>query len=215
MLAKPLSSLEARFSRAEKLFDRAAQRGSTSGLSKLENWQGCEGLISYVWQAWCAFCRETTLLSMLGTTTTSSALVVAHPDATGPERICYLVKCSFAGHPAKPNRVIADQWKEVTWGDTTALAQFFSTYMPSNHMELRAGLAYPSLAPIHLRTVRNATAHLSKNSMVDVRNLQTFYRGSRLSHPTDLIFWHSRNNGEIAFLDWIGDLRLIARRMCQ
>ena len=215
MLAKPLGALEARFSRAEHLFDRATKQTSSTGLSRLEHWHNCEGLVSFVWQSWGAFCREATMLSMLGTTTTSSTLVATHPEATGSDRICYLVKCSFLGHPVKPHRVIVDYWKEVTWGDIAALAQFFSTYMPANHMELRAGLAYPTLAPGHLRTIRNASAHLSQGSMSDARSLQAYYRGSALRHPVDLIFLRSRSSGEIAFLDWMADLRFVAQRMCQ
>jgi hypothetical protein len=122
---------------------------------------------------------------------------------------------SFLGHIAKPGKEITDYWKEVTWGDSTALAQFFAVYTPSNHLQLRGGLAYPTFAPDHLRIIRNASAHLSNTALADAAALQTHYQGLVFRHPTDLIFWRSRSSGEIAFLEWIADFRSMAQLMCE
>jgi hypothetical protein len=84
---------------------------------------------------------------------------------------------------------------------------------PSNQTSLETGLLTTARAPVDIRTVRNASAHLNSSTMLDVDRLKIFYSGSALVHPLDLLLWRTRDTNEYAYLVWLAELEGIADAM--
>ena len=66
-----------------------------------------------------------------------------------------------------------------------------------------------------MRCVRNAVAHFSNHGISNVKKISIYYKGQGFIHPLDFLHWVSKQSGEEAFLDWLEDLREMARQMCE
>jgi hypothetical protein len=86
-------------------------------------------------------------------------------------------------------------------------------FSPSNSNELLSGILSTSRAPIDMRVVRNASAHLNRHNLDQVNKIRIHYTGKSLLHPTDLLRWETRSDRDFVFSVWLSDLVDIADAM--
>lgn len=214
MLQNCLSRLESRFDVLNHLYSEVYCSMPKVGLTRYQRLHAFEGLLSHAWQSWCGFCRQVSYLSLTGTVTVTGT--VTHPKGgiSSYGRMAYIAKQLSRRNAIKAGNVLQPH-SEPTWGDQTLLLDLFQYLCPTNATALESGLKLTYPAAGHMRTVRNAAAHLSSSTFADVQRIMIYYSGSYLKHPLDLLTWEEKTSNEPAFLVWLADLREIAENMTQ
>lgn len=212
MLAKDFAVLSARLDRHEAAFSIYVASASGRGAKRERDWHALEGLLSATWQTWCGFCRSVTLRSCIGTTSRSGTVTNSIPDVTDVGRLAYLAKSISLNQTIKPGKSLAPH-QEPTWGDLSLILDTVRYLKPDNLSALEVGLLSSSRAPLDMRTVRNAAAHVSSSTLRAVERIKIFYAGVSYAHPVDILSWKDRSTNDFVYNAWVSDLRGIADDM--
>jgi hypothetical protein len=204
--------LQRRFASFVAHFDDVRTSAPTTMDGRLRQWRTYEGILSAAWQTWCGFSRTVLLGSYNGTVTRSGAPVPTAPGNLAPGRIAYIARCLSRNETIKANKVLAPH-QEPTWGDRQLVLDCARHLNVGNVASLELGLLLVTRAPSDMRTVRNATAHISTSGLAEVRNLSSYYTGTSLRHPVDFLGWRDNQSGDIAFHIWLADLEECADYM--
>jgi len=214
MLQSNFAAVSRRYDSLRSHFDHVRLERPTTVEDKLRQWRILEGILSSAWQAWCGFSRSVLIKSCNGTTT-RTGLNVAAPPAPIPEgRISYIAKCLANRSIIKDNKVIAPH-QEPTWGDRQIVLDAARHLAVGNVGSLELGLLLITRAATDMRTVRNASAHLSRANLQEVQALAAYYHGSSLRHPTEMLLWTENQSGENCFHLWLTDLLDCAELMTE
>lgn len=205
MLSRRHLGLVRRLTSASTHFNDVELKAAKSTEEQIRRWRTLEGILSYAWQAWCGFSRVVLIESCLGTQTRSGTLVPPQHPIITPGRIAYVAKCLSKNEEIRPNRVLSPH-QEPMWGDRQLVLECARHFQVANINSLEIGLLLDTRAAKDMRTVRNATAHLSKSGLNEVQALGAYYTGTKLRHPTDFLSWIENDSGEKAFSVWIADL---------
>jgi hypothetical protein len=209
MLATHFHRLERRLSKFENIFIDRQQ--SYMNCKTLDRFNELEGLVSVTWQAWSAFCRGVVIDSCLGTTTASGLVTLPKIEWVSWRRVTYEATCFAKSTVPKVTKATTSIRQEMTWGDQDRLLRAINGLRPTNFAQLLPGFGLGVVGPKHLQKVRNATAHMNNESMLEIKALSATYFGPRLRHPLDISWWQHAATRETAYLSWIDDLRDIAR----
>src|SRR3546814_20744007 len=79
-----------------------------------------EGLISGLWQSWCAFCRSTVIGSARGTISGSGQNITSPYAGRSEMEIAYVAKLLAQGKSVSKIRALNGSHLEPTWGALTA-----------------------------------------------------------------------------------------------
>ena len=208
MLGKDFAVLKHRFALIDAAFGEYGSSGRR-GHQRLRSWHSMEGMLSAAWQTWGGFCRSVLLKSCQGTRTRGGADTVPLAEVTDASRLAYIARAVSKGEPVRPDRTLLPH-QEPTWGDSALVAEAVSYLRPSNEEALRSGLLLETRAPVDMRTVRNATAHIHSESLLSVERIKIYYRGGTYTHPLDLLYWSTADTNEFVFPVWLSELTEMA-----
>lgn len=149
-----------------------------------------EGLLSRLWQAWNAFCRNCVMKSCMGTIDATGALVTGLPDAISEAHVsAAAILAKKQPRPPYWGAPNASLRAEPTWGDADVLANLLSRLRPSNAGKMLAAIssAYPRAKA--LQVIRNGAAHNHFQNVAEIQLLRSSYTAFPILHPTHAMFW--------------------------
>lgn len=170
------------------------------------------GIIDYVWQSWNRFSREYFIKCCLGCIAKNGAVIQPATNVSPPttERISYL-----ATKVNRPYQIVAGGSNNIlrfepTWGDIDKILSLSHLCGLSNHSVVTSSFGGGLLGPKHLQKVRNAVAHLNKETYAELLTLSSLYRSGKIRHPAASLFWRTTDTDNYALSSWIEDMLLIA-----
>ncbi|MCK9798961.1 hypothetical protein M1B34_14890 [Pseudomonas sp. MAFF 302030] len=170
------------------------------------------GLVDYVWQAWNRFSREYFFKCCMGCHTKNGVQIAAanNLQPVSEERISYISTMLSRPNKISTNGLNSTLRYEPTWGDIDKIISLSALCQLSNHANITASFGGGLLGPKHLQKVRNAIAHLNKETHNDVIGLASLYKSNKLRHPVSSVFWRTTDTDLYALSAWIEDMILIA-----
>ena len=201
-LRRRLRTLDSGFER--QLLDPVAKR-------RIDKFAIQEGHISALWQAWCVFCRELLIYSVQGATTTSGTITTSPHTALDEMEIAFVAKQLSHRRPRPVNQIrpLTHNRNEHTWGDLGSMHRVVSRIGCSNMNSIRVALSVCSRVK-DLQLCRNASAHINKSSLQDVRGSMVRYLDTKLRHPSDMMYWVDPDNNDFLWKSWIEELEIAA-----
>lgn len=166
-----------------------------------------EGYVSALWQAWCIFCRELIIHSSRGAITSSGLYTTSPHVALGEMEVAYLAKQLSNSQPIRSIRPLAGSHQEHTWGDLSKVNLVASNIGCSNHASILTGLS-ACVRIQDLQLCRNASAHISKSTLQDVKAAKVRYLDNSFKHPSDMICWVDPSNSDFLWKSWIDEIKL-------
>jgi hypothetical protein len=163
--------LISRLSTLDSVFDRHAIDGVRK---RTERSALQEGLVSALWQCWCAFCRDAVLASAQGTNTRSGISVTSPLASRSEQEICFVARELAFRRSVTTIRPLAGRHLEPTWGDLGKLNLILSGIAFSNQSQLLSAFGV-ALALADLQTCRNASARLNSDTIATVRATRVRY----------------------------------------
>lgn len=200
------SKLTRRLDEADKYLSGFLQR-STPLLSSPQDFYELEGWLSDVWQIWCRFCRNAIMASCGGCRTLSGAAVPQnHPSWEIVSDIACRQSKGVAPRTIGSNALLH---REPTWGHIDKLIDVIQALAPANSAQLLAGFGtVPAIE--HIRLIRNAAAHRNQQSLASVVAFRSQYRGGRIRHPLEALFWLDAATGRTLVHSRLDDMRVAA-----
>ena len=169
-----------------------------------------EGILSRVWQAWCAFCRDCIINSCMGTVTSSGAAVRALPPALSESHVSSAaIKAKNKANPPFWGSTNSILRLEPTWGDINVLTTILSRLQPVNVAQLQAAFSSGTRSAKILQTIRNGAAHNNHQNLTEINRLSSAYIVYPISHPTHALFWTDPASGDFLVLAAIEELKFI------
>lgn len=170
------------------------------------------GLVDYVWQAWNRFSREYFIHCSLGCTSKNGVIIPAANNVypLTEDRVSYL-----STRFTQPHKITAHGSNnvlrlEITWGDINKIIGLSAHCGLSNHATVTASFGGGLLGPKHMQTLRNAIAHLNKETHLSLSALSSNYKSFKARHPVTALYWRTINDDMYAMTAWIEDMILIA-----
>lgn len=206
----PLEDLQKRLLHRLSLLDSAFLRdlNSESIGRRIDRSKRQEGLVSALWQSWCAFCRGILLGSAKGATT-QSGVTTASPFSTHLEsEIAFVAKQLVTQNAIRRIKPLPS-YQEPTWGDPKNIARILSGICCSNSNDLKAAFG-GSKRIEDLQMCRNACAHLTSDSLLKVRAAKVRYQETTAFHPSDLIYWVDPNTNDFLWRSWLDEIEMIS-----
>lgn len=168
-----------------------------------------EGYVSALWQAWCNFCRELLIQSTKGAVTSSGTTTTSPHIALSEREIAYVAKRLSNNLAINSIRPLIGSHQEHTWGDLSKLNLVASNIGCSNAASILASLS-ACLRIEDLQLCRNASAHIAKSTLQDVRQSMVRYQNTSFKHPSDMIIWVDPSSSDFLWKSWIDEIELAA-----
>ena len=192
------------------ILDRVFERHTIEGIHRRTDRSAMqEGLISALWQSWCAFCRETIIGSASGATTSVGAVVTSPYIGRSEMEIAYIAKELTLKHPIKSVKVLSGRHLEPTWGDLTKLNLIVSGIGTTNQSQLLSAFGI-GLSILDLQLFRNASAHINKGIIAEVAATRVKYANTRFIHPSDTAFWVDPSTNDFLWKTWVDEITIIS-----
>lgn len=170
------------------------------------------GLVDYTWQAWNRFSREYFMYCSLGCTAKNGIPIPAannvHPLTE--DRVSYLSTRFTQPHKITPHGSNTILRHEITWGDIDKILGLSAHCGLSNHTIVTSSFGGGLLGPKHMQILRNAIAHLNKETYQSLSALANNYKSFKTRHPASALYWRTINDDLYAMSAWIEDMILIA-----
>jgi hypothetical protein len=168
-----------------------------------------EGVLSRVWQAWCAFCRSCVIESCLGTTTSTGTVITPHALALSDAHVSGAAKRAREGSLCwgPTNSILRN---EPTWGDVDVLVKILPRLAPGNSPQLLASFSAGSQGAKALKTIRNAAAHDNHQTRAEVMGMRSAFVVFPINHPIQALFWQQPSSSDFLIFHAIDDLRAAA-----
>jgi hypothetical protein len=198
--------LISRLSTLDSVFDRHAIAGLKR---RTERSALQEGLVSALWQCWCAFCRDVLLGSALGTSTRAGIPVTSPLASNSEPEICYVARELSFRRSVTRIRPLAGSHLEPTWGDLGKLNLILSGIAFSNQAQLLSAFG-AALALIDLQICRNASAHINSDTLATIRSARVRYQDTQFAHPSDVIFWVDPRTRDYVWKTWVDEITIVS-----
>ena len=209
-LKRTFHNLERRLTWADNTF-RSQYRLANKAITNEEVFL-LNGLVDYVWQAWNRFSREYFIKCSVGCIAKNGVTITPTNGVTPctEERISYI-----STKLNQPNKITATGTNSIlrhepTWGDIDKIISLSSLCALSNHSIITSSFGGGLLGPKHLQLVRNAIAHLNKETYQSIANLSSLYKATKIRHPASTLFWRTVDTDLYALSAWIEDMLIIA-----
>lgn len=168
-----------------------------------------EGLISTLWQSWCAYCRSTLVGSVQGAMTKNGVLTTSVYSQRSESEITFVAKQFAQGNNVNTIRALSGSHLEPTWGDPSKLNLMILGLQPSNHGTLIT--AFSACSSLNdLQMCRNANAHLNIDRLIDVNLARVRYLQTDYAHPSDVMQWIDPATNDYLWKSWIDEMMLIS-----
>jgi len=191
----------------DSAFDRQltlARRGFRSDRFALQ-----EGIISQLWQYWCAFCRDIVIASTKGASTRSGIQTTSPYAANSDPEIAFVAKQLASQKNVTTVKPLSGSHLEPTWGDIKKMNLILNGMGCSNGAAMTSAFGAGTLI-IDLQTCRNACAHLNLDNIKKVNSFSNRYNMTNTQHPSDVIFWIDPATNDFAWRSWIVEMDVIS-----
>jgi hypothetical protein len=166
-----------------------------------------EGFVSALWQAWCSFCRELLIHSSQGAITSNGHNTTSPHSALGEMEVAYVAKRISSNLPVNSIRPLIGSHQEHTWGDLTKLNAVASGIGCSNANFILTGLS-ACVRIEDLQLCRNASAHITRSTLQEVKASRVRYQNTFLQHPSDMIMWVDPMSSDFLWKSWVEEIEL-------
>jgi len=189
-------------------FDRHVAHPSSK--RRIDRFAFQEGLVSALWQSWCAFCRSTLIESARGTTSGSGRRVSSPYAGWREMEIAYVARELAQYRKVSGARTLMGRHLEPTWGDLRKVNLIVKGISSSNQAQLFSafGVGY---AIKDLQLCRNANSHLNKDRISEVSAAKVRYSETKFVHPSDLIFWIDPTTKDFLWKTWLDEMEVISK----
>lgn len=168
-----------------------------------------EGLVSALWQSWCGFCREVLIGSATAAKSVSGHAVTSPYAGHAEMEIAYVAKRLSQGRAVGVVRALAGAHQEPTWGDVSKANLIAGGLGTSNQAQLVS--AFGSASTISdLQLCRNASAHVSGQTIAEITAAKVRYSQTRFLHASDLIYWVAPQTNAFLWKTWIDEIEVTA-----
>jgi hypothetical protein len=169
-----------------------------------------EGLVSVLWQSWCAFSRATLIGSASGSVRASGQQVTSPYAGRSEMEIAYVAKVLSEGHQVKRIKELRGRHQEPTWGDLDKVNKIASGLNSTNQPQLLTAFG-AGLAVRDLQLCRNASAHVHKDMLDQINSAKVRYSETKFAHPSDLIYWVDPTTKGFLWKTWVDEMLLISQ----
>lgn len=206
-----LSQLENKLKQRLRVLDSSFTRHLIAPLvsNRVDTFAIQEGYVSSLWQTWCAFCRQLAISSVQGSITKAQATTTSPYSAYSEMEVAYVAKKLAKNQPIGNIRALTGSHDEPTWGDLNKINSIFTGLGTSNSAILLTGFS-ACLRLQDLQLCRNASAHISRSTLHDVRAARVRYVQTDLRHPSDMMFWVDPQTNDFLWKSWIMEMELAA-----
>lgn len=206
-----LDTLKSRFRRRLATLDSAFDRRVVSSTvsRRVDRSALQEGLVSSLWQTWCYFCRDLVITSTIGTKTSNGANTTSALAGRTEAEVAFAAMRLAHSRPIGNIRPIAGDHLEPTWGNLNKLSLIVTGLAPSNKQEILTATGACVLLR-DLQLCRNSSAHISKDSIRDIRSASVRYTSPKFEHPSDIIFWIDPDTQDYVWKTWIDEAELFS-----
>jgi hypothetical protein len=205
-----LEAVRCRLSSRIQTLDRVFERYAILKLQKrLDRSAMQEGLVSALWQSWCAFCRETMIASASGTTTSLGATVTSPYLGRSEMEIAYVARELAFNRAVRRVVALSGRHLEPTWGDLKKLNLIAAGLHSSNQPQLLSAFG-AGIAIGDLQLCRNVSAHLNKGGLSEISAARVRYRDTKFVHPSDVIFWVDPHTNDYLWKTWVDEILILS-----
>ena len=198
--------LTARMRTLDYAFDRHAH--SPVCKRKIDRFSLQAGLVLSLWQIWCVFCRETLIGSAHGIATKSGHATSRYAGMSEME-IAYVARELAHGRTVRKVKTLAGVYLEPTWGDLSKINRIATGIGSTNHEQLADAFG-AGIAILDLQRVRNASAHINRDTIGEVKAARVRYAGTVFAHPSDMMFWIDPSSNDYLWKTWIEEMDVIS-----
>ena len=192
----------------DSAFDRHVRLYSSK--KRIDRFALQEGLVSTLWQSWCAFCRATLIGSATGIISGSGQQITSPYAGHSDMEIAYVAKVLSDGHQVNRIKALKGSHQEPTWGDLNKVNLIASGLNSTNQPQLLSAFGV-GLALMDLRLCRNASAHVNKHLIAQINSAKVRYSDTRFVHPSDLIFWVDPTTKDFLWRSWVDEILIISQ----
>lgn len=166
-----------------------------------------EGYVSALWQTWCNFCRELLIHSTQGAVTRSGVATTSPHAALSDMEVAYVAKRLSNSNSVNAIRPLVGNHQEHTWGDLSKLNLVATGIGCSNASSILNGLS-ACLRIEDLQLCRNASAHVSRTTIQNVRASMVRYQNTFFRHPSDMMIWVDPSSSDFLWKSWVDEIDL-------
>jgi len=215
-MATSLKSVKDRFLLRTSVVDGAFHRHLVEPSTKfrIHRFALQEGLISLLWQTWCAFCRDTVIASARSALTEAGSATSSPFSGNNEKEVAFVARKFARGEHVTSIREISGSYLEPTWGDPVKLNLIITGLNCSNSSTLLS--AFGASNRIHdLQMCRNTCAHLNGENLAMMRRAKVRYNSTKMHHPSDFMFWEDPLTRDFVWRSWIDEMEIIANFAAQ
>ncbi len=206
-----LDGIRAKFLGRLSVVDSAFERhlASARGGFRSDKFALQEGIISQLWQYWCAFCRDTVVASTKGAATRSGNQTSSPYAGNSDSEIAFIAKQLANRQNITNIRPLSGSHLEPTWGDVNKLGLILSGIGCSNGRTMASAFGAGTLI-LDLQICRNACAHLNSQNINIINSVRTRYNSTNFQHPSDIMFWIDPATSDFVWRSWICEMDIIS-----
>ena len=190
-----------------RLLDKVFDRRLISPISKrrIERYAFQEGMVSALWQAWCAFCRSVLIASASGALSKSGSQITSPYSNLTEMQISYVLRQLAYRNNVAVGASLKGMYQEPVWGDLDKL-NLMATGLKSTNSHILTAAFGIGLKLKDLQLCRNASAHVNRDLIREINRARVRYGGSNINHPSDLIFWVDTATSDFVWKTWIDEI---------
>ncbi|PXV97552.1 hypothetical protein [Pantoea ananatis] len=168
-----------------------------------------EGMISYLWQTWCFFCKSVILTSVTNGVTKNGLSTTSIYASLDRKQLITLARCFGNGKPCPSVVAFANDWMDVTWGDASKLNGIVSGFSPTNATSLISSFGLLNQISL-LQRCRNACAHINNYTINEVKSAKVLYSDNDMKHPSDIMYWVNPSTKDFVWKSWIDEIDIVS-----
>ena len=172
------------------------------------------GILNFLWQSWNRFWRTFWLCYLLGGEDFRKNKIFAVPsllNRSEAEAIYYTLY--ILGKRSSPFGSILGSFQEPTWGDMNVIINIANqvnlpgTQINTIKINVLNALSVLGDTPKHFQIVRNASIHLDKDNINNIKiDVVPYYTIGKFKYPTEILFAKELKTNKIAYQHWVDDL---------
>ena len=212
VFSEEIKKLNLRVKRLDSAFDRHFFDIGEKRYTDIYAFQ--EGLISALWQSWCAYCKTIFMGSLKGAETLNNVTISTPQYSTLTELEIFYV-ANILGENKIVNQIkSAKPQSEPTWGDVNKLSIIFANAHTPNASTVSPPLANSQLLK-DLQVVRNASSHITQHCINNINLARVRYSHTSYKHPSDVLLWVDPQSNDYLWKAWIDEIKILSTAIAQ
>lgn len=210
-MATSLETIRQKLLARTRSLDLAFERHTLAPIRKVrtDRFAFQEGLLSSLWQSWCAFCRETLIGSAQGIATKAGQQTTSPYAGRSEMEIAFVARELSLSRSVNLVRALPARRFEPTWGDLAKVNLIATGMGTSNRSQLVSAFG-AGVAILDLQTCRNSSAHLNQETIASVKAAQVRYSDTKFAHPSDMMFWIDPATRDYLWKTWVEEVSILS-----